>query len=72
MPEDSNCHVNVAPNGLYGQRCGSNSVKLPAEWTRNDAAQWTRYRKHKPRFFLFSLAQVCEGRAATARECRGH
>lgn len=41
-PEDSDCHVNVAPNGLYGQRCGSRSVELPAEWTRNEASRWTR------------------------------
>ena len=53
MPEDSNCHVNVGPNGLYGQRCGSNSVKLPADWTRNDAAQWIRYTKHKRQNFFY-------------------
>ena len=60
MPEDPNCRMNVAPNGLYGQRCGSSSVKLPPEWDRNDAAQWTRYRnKTQAKMFFFSHSHRC-------------
>ena len=39
-PENSQCHEGIAPNGPYLERCGSDTIQLPAEWTRTSAPAW--------------------------------